>query len=371
MPLAERTGDDALLAYVLSARHYLMHRPEVEPAARLAVVDRVVSLAERSEARDVLAIGLQERVFDLLELGEGLRLENCLHAYERVVEQLRQPFFRWFLSLLRGMRALLVGEVEEAERLAHETLALGQSFGSPNAFGVFSAQLFAVRREQGRVAELDAPLRAMVREQPDLPVFRTGARRDRRRVRAAARRRATRCASSSKAISTGSRATATGCSRSRCWCPAPRSSATPRSCSTLYDLLSAYAGRIVAVGHGAACDGAVDHHLGVLAVALGDADLADDHFTAARALHRQLRSPLWVAHTQREQARALWKRGTPGDREQARRLQAEAIAGVRADGPRAPRGAGTGDHRGALEPRRSRASSPARSRSGASSRIFR
>jgi hypothetical protein len=68
----------------------------------------------------------------------------------------------------------------------------------------------------------------------------------------------------------------------------------------------------------------VDHHLGVLAVALGDADLADDHFVAARALHRQLRSPLWVAHTQREHARALWKRGTPGDRETARRLQGEA-----------------------------------------------
>jgi hypothetical protein len=37
-------------------------------------------------------------------------------------------------------------------------------------------------------------------------------------------------------------------------------------------------------------------------------------------------APLWLAHTQREQARALWKRGTPGDREQARGLQAEAVA---------------------------------------------
>jgi hypothetical protein len=83
---------------------------------------------------------------------------------------------------------------------------------------------------------------------------------------------------------------------------------------------------VIGIGHGAGCDGAVDHQLGVLAGAQGDADLADEHFTRACALHRRLRSPLWLAHTRREQARALWKRGSPGDREQARRLQAEAVA---------------------------------------------
>ncbi len=324
VPLAERTGDDALLAYVLSARHYSMHRPDVEPSARLAVIDRVVSLAERSEARDVLAIGLQERVFDLLELGEGLRLENCLHTYGRVVEQLRQPFFRWFLSLLRGMRALLAGEVEEADRLAHVTLALGQSFGSPNAFGAYSAQLFAVRREQGRIAELDAPLRAMVREQPDLPVFRTAL--------AAIAGECERREEARDAVRQLVEGDLDRFPRDGNWLlalsmlvPGAAIGGEPALTQHLYDLLSPYAGRTVAVGHGAACDGAVDHHLGILAVALGDADLADDHFSAARALHRRLRSPLWVAHTQREHARALWKRGTPGDRETARRLQSEAI----------------------------------------------
>jgi DNA-binding winged helix-turn-helix (wHTH) protein/tetratricopeptide (TPR) repeat protein len=322
--LAEKTGDDALLAYALSARHYQLTRPEVELSARLAAVDRVVALAERSEARDVLALGLQERVNDLLELGEGLRMENCLHAYERVVEQLRQPFFRWFLSLLRGMRALLAGEVEEADRLAHATLALGQSIGSPNAFGAFSAQLFAVRREQGRVAELDAPLREMVRAQPDLPAFRTAL--------AAIAGECGRREESRDAVRQLVEGDLDRFPRDRNWplalsmlVPGAAIAGDPALPERVYELLSPYAGRILTVGHGAACDGAVDHHLGVLAVALGDADLADDHFSAARALHRRLRSPLWVAHTQREQAHALWKRGTPGDREAARRLQGEAI----------------------------------------------
>jgi len=323
--LAERAGDDALLAYALSARHYVLVRPEVEPAARLAVVDRVVALAERSEARDVLALGLPQRACDLLELGEGLRLENCLHAYERVVEALRQPFFRWYLGLLRGMRALLAGEVTEAERLAHETLALGQRIGSPNAFGAFSAQLFAVRREQGRVAELDGPLRTMVREQPDLPAFRTGL--------AAIAGECGRREEARDAVRQLVEGDLHLFPRDRNWLPSlsllvpgAAIAGEPALARRVYELLAPYPGRAIVVGQGAACDGAVDHHLGVLATALGDPDLADDHFVAARALHRQLRSPLWVAHTQREQARTLWKRGTPGDREQARRLQAEALA---------------------------------------------
>jgi hypothetical protein len=92
----------------------------------------------------------------------------------------------------------------------------------------------------------------------------------------------------------------------------------------IYDDLAPFDGRVIAIGRGISTLGAVSHHRGMLALVLGDPDLADDHFAAARALHRQLRAPLWVAHTQREHARALWKRGTPGDRETARRLQAEA-----------------------------------------------
>jgi DNA-binding winged helix-turn-helix (wHTH) protein/tetratricopeptide (TPR) repeat protein len=323
--LAERAGDDPLLAYALTARRYVLDRPDVELAARLSLADRAIALAERSEAHDVLAIALQERIVDLLELCEGLRMENTLHAYDRVGEKLRQPFFRWYLGLLRGMRALLAGEVVEAERLAHETLALGQRIGSPNALGAFASQLFAVRREQGRLAELEAPLCALVREQPDLPAFRTGL--------AAIAGECGRSEEARDAVRQLVEGDLDRFPRDRNWLlslsmlvPGAAIAGDPAPAQRVYELLSPYAGRAIVIGEGAGCNGAVDHHLGVLAAALGDADLGDDHFVAARALHRQLRSPLWVAHTQREQARALWKRGTPGDREQARGLQGDALA---------------------------------------------
>jgi hypothetical protein len=181
-----------------------------------------------------------------------------------------------------------------------------------------------VRREQGRLAELEAPLRLMAREQPDLHVFRTGL--------AAIAGECGRREEAGDAVRELVEGDLEQFPRDRNWItalstlvPGAVISGRQELAQRLYELLAPYAGRIIGVGHGAACDGAVDHHLGALAVALGDADLADEHFTAARALHRRLCAPLWLAHTQREQARALWKRGTPGDREQARGLAAEAV----------------------------------------------
>jgi hypothetical protein len=296
----------------------------MDPALRLPLAERTVTLAERSGARDVLALGLQDRFVDLLELGEGLRLENTFHAYERLADELRHPFFRWMCSLFRGMLALVGGRLDEAEQLAHESLALGRSFGSPNAFGAFSAQLFAVRREQGRVVELTEPLRAMVREQPDLPVFRT-----------ALAAIAGECGWREEAADAVGQLLAEldRFPRDQNWLTslsvlarACVASGEPEFCGRVYELLRPYRGRVIAVGQGAATDGAVDHHLGLLACALGDQEAADEHLSAARALHRQLHAPLLVAHSQREHARALWKRGTPGDRAQARALQAEALA---------------------------------------------
>ena len=84
--------------------------------------------------------------------------------------------------------------------------------------------------------------------------------------------------------------------------------------------------RTITVGHGATTYGAADRHLGHLAGALGDLESADEHYEAAHAIHRRLRAPLLLAHSQTAHAALLWKRGLPQDRERARPLVAEAVA---------------------------------------------
>ena len=52
------------------------------------------------------------------------------------------------------MWAGLAGRFEEAERIARESVRLAEHAGAPDAQAHFTAQLVALRREQGRLHEL-------------------------------------------------------------------------------------------------------------------------------------------------------------------------------------------------------------------------
>jgi tetratricopeptide (TPR) repeat protein len=63
--------------------------------------------------------------------------------------------------------ALLGGRFDVAERLARESLRIAQRAGAPEARGFFLAQLAAIRRDQGRLAELLPPLERLAAGGPD------------------------------------------------------------------------------------------------------------------------------------------------------------------------------------------------------------
>ena len=69
------------------------------------------------------------------------------------------------------MLALMEGRFEEAERLIAETLAVGQRAESWNAAVSHRLELFVLRRDQGRLAELEETIRRSVHEYPSLPRF--------------------------------------------------------------------------------------------------------------------------------------------------------------------------------------------------------
>jgi tetratricopeptide (TPR) repeat protein len=73
----------------------------------------------------------------------------------------------------------------------------------------------------------------------------------------------------------------------------------------IYELLSPYADAFVVEGIGAVPRGSVERHLGLLAAALGDRDVARGHFERALAANRRLGAPLIVARTLYDAATAL------------------------------------------------------------------
>ena len=82
--------------------------------------------------------------------------------------ELRQPAQRWHVGTSRTMLALMEGRLRDAERLMAEALGVGGAAESWNAAVSHRLQLFVLRREQGRLAELE-PL--MTRSVPEFPAL--------------------------------------------------------------------------------------------------------------------------------------------------------------------------------------------------------
>ena len=98
--------------------------------------------------------------------------------------------------------------------------------------------------------------------------------------------------------------------------------------ATLYEFLQPYR-RLTIVGGNigtAICIGAASRYLGLLAATLPQWEEAEQHFRDALAMNTRLGARPYVAHTQHEYARMLLARHHPGDREKALELLDRALA---------------------------------------------
>jgi Bacterial transcriptional activator domain len=111
-------------------------------------------------------------VVDLLEKGDPGAVEIQIGAFSESAERLRQPLYLWNAAVWRAMQELLAGRLESAERLASEALRAGHHAESVTAPQYYAAQLLAIRREQGRIGELEGAARTLVHENPHRPAWR-------------------------------------------------------------------------------------------------------------------------------------------------------------------------------------------------------
>ena len=293
---AEDLGDEGLLAYVLTARHFALQHPDADARERLGLTDRAIALVGEGRPTDVLAIALQERLFDTLELADGDGFDTTLRRYATVVDELALPFFRWMHRAFSGCRALLAGELEDAERLAHEALDLGGRVGTDNAASMFASQLYAVRDAQGRTGELYPMLREAL--------ARPGASAGFRAATAAAAHSAG--SPDAEEILTSLVSELDAWPRDRNFLPALAVLTEPivarrdrRGARRLCEAFAEAGDRVVVAAHGAMVLGSARHHRGRLLAVLGDPGGARAQLDAALEAHRRLASPTWVARTRR------------------------------------------------------------------------
>jgi DNA-binding SARP family transcriptional activator len=320
--LARSLGDPRTLAVCLDARHYALWRPE-NVNERLEVAAELRRVAEATGDPELELEGAGWTVVDLLELGDVQGADIQISAASKLAEALQTPIWLWFTSLLRCTRAQLSGDFDEAERLANETLEIGQHGQAENAVNYYAQAMFNIRREQGRLEEVEPSVRRFIDLYPALVAWRAGLA-----LLLLELERPDEAREEFERLATGG---FDALPRDANWLIAVTLLAEVcgafgdgRRAEALYELLEPYEGRNVIVGRAATCNGSASRLLGILAAAMRRWELAEGHFAGALEMHDRMGARPWVARTQVAYAEMLLARRGRGDKAHARELLAAA-----------------------------------------------
>jgi DNA-binding CsgD family transcriptional regulator len=320
--MARRLGDRLGLATVLM-RSYWSHA-ESSLQRTLEMLTEAIELAEELGERDLQAEAMEWRVAGLIALGDLAAAARELSVVHELAARVRQPFPLHVAEHYASTLALCSGDLAEAEAAARRSHEWSRLLTGRAASGIYGIQMFGIRREQGRLAELAAAARVLARAESSAGAWRPGfavllaelgmeaeARRELDRVR---REGFDQLRSSLWVASLTYLADA-------CAIVGDEELA-----GLVYAELEPLSGGNVVVGHGVACYGAADRFLGLLAATLGEHDRAIEHFERALGINRRMGAATWTAHTLYGYGRTLRMRGGTDDARRAPELLSEAAS---------------------------------------------
>ena len=323
--MARRLHDPATLAYALDSAYAGITYPQ-QIAEWRATADELVQAADAAGDKERAFAGHQHRLGVLMLEGDLEGVDAQLQAMERLGDELRQPAQTWALTLTQTARALFAGQFPDAEAVMDRTRELGRRAQTPDVtfFGSQVLQQFVLRREQGRLEEVEAALERFVDEYPGLVVHRCAlATLHTEAGRQANARHIFEALATDDFAELPSRQEwffGAGLLSEVCAVLGDR-----RRAATLYELLLPYAG-YNQLNYVEVCCGSTSRYLGLLASTMSRWKDAERHFQAAIQMDRRTGGRPWLAHTQMDYARMLLARGAQGDPEQASDLIASARA---------------------------------------------
>lgn len=320
--MARRLDDRLGLATVLVRSYWSRGGGSLEQT--LEMLSEARELAAGLGASDLEAEAMEWRVAGLIAIGDLDIAARELAEVHAMAVRGRQPFTLHVAEHYASTLALCVGRLAEAEAAAERSHEWSQLLTGRRASGIHGIQMFGIRREQGRLAEIAPVMRALAGGDRAGGAWRPGlaallaelgmeeeARRELRLVRREG------LESFRASLWVGSLTYLADA----CAAVGDVDLAAP-----VYAELAPLAGENVVIGHGVACYGAVDRYLGLLAAMLGEHDRSVDHFERALAINRKMGGRTWVAHTLYAYGRTLRARGEEDDGFRAEALLAEAAS---------------------------------------------
>ena len=323
---ARRLGDPATLVYALSAFIAAHHSPDFTPR-QVPLATELIGVATEAGDRERCMEGHEYRFTALIELGETQGAKAALAMMQSLAEEIRQPSHDWFVAVYRASLALLEGELAAAEELISAARRTGDRAQSWSAAVGYRLQLYMLRREQGRIEEVEDLIRRSVQEYRTYPIW--------------------QCLMAQVAAELGQ----TGDARAMVerlaaqdfarvpfdeeWlvcmsllAEASISLGDTEHASAIYRRLLPYSDR-VAFSYAQISLGSVSRCLGILAAMAERWQDAERHFEAALEMNRRIGARSWLAHTQVDYARMLSARAEAGDPERALELARRALDGHR------------------------------------------
>ncbi len=300
---------------------------------RLRLADEMLELGEATGNREAVLRAHGYRLWQFLELADMRAVDRELATYARQAEELRMPEHSWLTIALRGMRTLLDGDVDGAERLATEARHAGQRAEQPVAEQFYGIQMTQIRSMQGRAGELLPAVRDLAERFPGIPAWRGGL------ITLAARSGDFELARRELERFVGHDFSAIP--RDVNWVAgmsligeAIAMVGDVERAQRAYDELLPYEGLVIVVARAVGCNGPVDRVLGLLAQVLGRLDDAERHLANSVEVATGMSDRPGMALCGLALAELLLARQGDGDREFALKLLSEVLGTAREMGAR-------------------------------------
>ena len=225
------------------------------------------------------------------------------------------------LQIWNGMYALFDGRMAEAEQANDELLPfIGSDVNTANSW---AAQLFRIRREQGRAGELVPLIDEAIERTPGLLALRST------RARGSGRRRPVRPARAELDELAADELAAVPSDSVLSSALADLTEVVARvgdddAAGAVHRRLEPFGGQLLVVSWGVACLGAADRHLAMLETRLGRYDEAEAHLAAALTLEERAGGRPAAARTRLWWGDLLLQRSEGDDVSRARELLAAA-----------------------------------------------
>ena len=101
------------------------------------------------------------------ELGERSRIDRSIAAMAELGEVRQRLLAQWIARHGGAMLAIFDGNFATAESLAAKAHEIGRQSNGEQFEGVYGIQMFSIRREQGRLAEVAPVVKRLIADNPD------------------------------------------------------------------------------------------------------------------------------------------------------------------------------------------------------------